>query len=218
MGVAVRTPPRGTFLSRMPLGAVRVLEDGLAGTDPQAPGVAGPKDLALAFRDLRVARTGRAGRAGTRSRMYLLDDLVPPTGVPGQVRVADEGDLDLLMDWFLAFTREAGEPTPSDLRGGVNLTLRNGGLHLWTESGTPVAMAGFVGPAAGVARIGPVFTPQEHRRRGYGAAITAATCVAALERSLDVMLYTDLDHPWSNSMYQKIGFEAIGDVDEYLFG
>ena len=51
-----------------------------------------------------------------------------------------------------------------------------GRMYLW-EDGVPVAMAGWGGPTPGGARIGYVYTPPEHRGRGYASA-----CVADLSQ------------------------------------
>jgi predicted GNAT family acetyltransferase len=71
-------------------------------------------------------------------------------------------------------------------------------------------MAMLRAPAAGVSRIGPVFTPQNARGRGYGSAVTAAAADCALEAGVDdVVLFADLANPTSNGIYQGIGFEAV---------
>ena len=64
-------------------------------------------------------------------------------------------------------------------------------------------------PAAGVSRIGPVFTPRSSRGRGYGSAVTAAAAHLARRGGVDdVVLFADLANPTSNAIYQRIGFEA----------
>jgi uncharacterized protein len=56
------------------------------------------------------------------------------------------------------------------------------------------------------------------RNRGY-----AASCVATLTKlMLDsgkkfCCLYTDLANPTSNSIYQKIGYQPICDVQDWVF-
>ncbi|MEV4678910.1 GNAT family N-acetyltransferase, partial [Actinomadura sp. NPDC049382] len=63
-----------------------------------------------------------------------------------------------------------------------------------------------------VARIAPVYTPDEHRRRGYGAAVTAAATRAALDVGAeDVVLFTDLANPTSNGVYRRIGYRPVED-------
>jgi predicted GNAT family acetyltransferase len=66
--------------------------------------------------------------------------------------------------------------------------------------------------------VAPVYTPPEHRRRGYGAAVTAACAADALARDADhVVLFTDRTNATSNSVYQRIGFERIAERDVIRF-
>jgi predicted GNAT family acetyltransferase len=83
---------------------------------------------------------------------------------------------------------------------------------LWEVDGAPVSMAMLRVPAAGVSRIGPVFTPRDKRGHGYGSAVTAAAAqLAHRSGTPDVVLFADLANPTSNAIYQRIGFEAVGD-------
>ena len=67
-------------------------------------------------------------------------------------------------------------------------------------------------PSSGVSRIGPVFTPRSERGRGYGSAVTAAAADLARRGGVDeVVLFADLANQTSNGIYQRIGFEAVGD-------
>jgi predicted GNAT family acetyltransferase len=64
-----------------------------------------------------------------------------------------------------------------------------------------------------VTRVGPVFTAPEHRRRGYGGAVTAAVSTLLLERGSKVMLYADAANPTSNGVYRRLGYELL---DEFV--
>ncbi|NEA23957.1 GNAT family N-acetyltransferase, partial [Actinomadura bangladeshensis] len=56
------------------------------------------------------------------------------------------------------------------------------------------------------------YTPAEHRRRGYGAAVTAAATTGALDAGADdVVLFTDLANPTSNGVYRRIGYRPVQD-------
>jgi predicted GNAT family acetyltransferase len=106
---------------------------------------------------------------------------------------------------------EAGLP-PTELRAVARRQIEDGRLWLWHEpAGRPVALAGRSVVAAGVARIGPVYTPPRHRRRGYGSAVTAAVTADALDRAGRVVLFTDLANPTSNAIYQRLGYRPVSD-------
>jgi len=65
---------------------------------------------------------------------------------------------------------------------------------------------------AGTVRIGPVYTPPEHRRRGYASAAVAAASRQALARGASrCMLFTDLANPTSNKIYAAVGFRRFAD-------
>ena len=83
---------------------------------------------------------------------------------------------------------------------------------LWDDDGAPVSMAMLRAPAAGVSRIGPVFTP----RTGVAAATARPSpprprIWRAASGTADVVLFADLANPTSNAIYQRIGFEAVVD-------
>ena len=73
-------------------------------------------------------------------------------------------------------------------------------------------MAGLTRAVAGMARIGPVYTPPALRGRGYAGAATAAVSQAALDAGTrEVVLYTDLANPVSNALYERLGYRPVED-------
>ena len=96
--------------------------------------------------------------------------------------------------------------------------IAGGLVWIWHDDG-PVAMAAFTPAVAGVSRIGAVFTPDEHRRRGYAAACTAAVTQAALDAGADrCILYTQLGNPQSNAIYRRLGYRPVQELIHYAFG
>ena len=69
-----------------------------------------------------------------------------------------------------------------------------------------------VTPGAVVARVGPVYTPPEHRGKRYGSAVTAAVVEHLLPEVDAIMLYTDASNPTSNAIYERIGFHHVDDI------
>ena len=216
----LQTPPYPILLTVLPPGAAVALAAELAGRGHHPPGVNAAPGPAAEFAAAWNERTGRASSVGMRMRLYALDRLVPPDPAPpGRARIALEADRDLLVAWLDAFHDEAGPPGPRETQQVVDDRLGFGGLALWEHAGTPVSLAGRTRPAAGLARVGPVYTPPELRGRGFGGAVTAAVTQAALDSGAEgVMLFTDLANPTSNTLYQRLGFHPVTDWVVLKFG
>lgn len=79
-----------------------------------------------------------------------------------------------------------------------------------------VHVTGVNPPSFGVARIGPVYTPAEHRGRGYASAAVAAVSRRLLADGSRVCLFTDQANPTSNKIYQQLGFRPVVDMANLL--
>ena len=185
------------------------------------PGATGPIEPAHAFARAWCERHGLTSQVAVAERIYRLERVRPPRGVPGQVRIATTNDRDLLVDWADAFLAEALERrTPEEAAILVDRSFRAGTRtwYLWEVGGRPVSVAASAGPTPNGIRIGPVYTPTEQRRHGYASAVTAAASQAELDRGRRfIFLFTDLANPTSNKIYQQIGYEAVIDVDQLAF-
>jgi predicted GNAT family acetyltransferase len=146
-------------------------------------------------------------------RLYRLGRLTPPEPAPdGAPRVAGDRDRDLLIEWFEAFAREVNDPSGQDHAVAVDDRLSYGGVTVWETAGAPVSLAGVTRVTRGMARVAPVYTPPPLRGRGYAGAVTAAVSQGALDAgATEVVLYTDLANPTSNSLYQHLGYRAVED-------
>src|SRR6266700_1215494 len=197
----LQTPPRPMLLTALPGESAgqlaRALADrgaALADRGAALSGVNGPEAdvtaLAAVWRDL----TGASGRTHQRQRLYRLGALVPPEPAPdGTARLATVADAAAAGSWYAAFAAETGQVEAVD------------------DVVTDVL--------AGVARVGPVYTPPGRRDSGYGGAVTAAISELALSRGAEsVILFTDLANPASNSLYRKLGYEAVEDRMVVVFG
>jgi predicted GNAT family acetyltransferase len=63
-----------------------------------------------------------------------------------------------------------------------------------------------------------VYTPAEHRARGYGSAVTAAATQDVLDDRAIPVLFTDLANPTSNAIYQRLGYRPVGDYVSVAVG
>lgn len=209
VGAALRTAPYKLLLGPMAPEAADALADDVVALGEVPPGLVGPTPVAR-----RVAEgAGWTTSIATQERILVLEALVPPVGVPGSVRPASDVDLDLGAAWMEQFAIDAGTFLP-DPRASFEARLA--GNRFWVVDGEPVSFAGHAPlvEAGGVvvARVGPVYTPAEHRRRGYGAAVTAAVTAELLEVADVVMLFTDAANPTSNGVYERLGYRVVGEV------
>ncbi|MCX4680696.1 GNAT family N-acetyltransferase [Streptomyces sp. NBC_01433] len=201
-GTLVWTPPYPPMLGRVAPEAIGPLADALGPTSINA--------------DRASAEALAAGWPGHRvdmeQRLYRLGELVPPSPAPpGRARAATAADRDLLVAWHLAFAEQVGQPGTHAERL-VDERTADGGLTLWEKDGVPVSMAGISPLIAGAVRVAAVYTPAEHRGRGYAAAVTAEVGRAARAAgAAEVLLFTNLANPTSNGVYRRIGFEPVSD-------
>ena len=209
-GAFMHTPPFPAQLTALPGAAVDPLAELLADFPRRLAGVSAAGRLAEAFAAAWCARRDAIAEIALRLRLYRLATLREPEPAPtGRADLATVAEEALVRDWFDAFARETGALL------GASRTLPErlaaGSLTLWRDArGTPVALAGFSREVDGARRIGPVFTVEEHRRHGYGGAVTAAACGRALDRgTAQLLLYADIDNPTSNTLYRRLGFEPV---------
>ena len=217
-GVVGMTPPFDLLLPEVPAGAMGSLVDALRDACVRVPGVRGRPELVADFSARWRSETAVVVTGGERERLYRLDGLTPPSGVEGEARRATVEDIDLVTEYWVAFSTESGlrrANAGSLVRGRVEAGL----VWLWERDGDVVSMAARNAIAAQVARVGPVYTPPANRRCGYAAAVTSACSQDALDSGAsDVVLFTDLANPTANSVYQSIGYRAVSDFETISFG
>ena len=223
VGAAIRTAPHNLVLSETnDLAAIEPLvRDVLAAVDT-LPGVLGPGTAASAFVREWCGRAGGSATLTMANRIYRASRSMPPSGVAGEMRPYREDDHELTIRWFDAFVEEALPEEAASESSEALLRRRmddpDGGLRFWEDRGSPVSLAGFGSRTPNGIRVGPVYTPPESRGRGYASALVAGMTATLLEgEHRFCFLFTDLANPTSNGIYQRIGYEAVTDVDQYAF-
>ncbi|MGI8665027.1 MAG: GNAT family N-acetyltransferase [Jatrophihabitans sp.] len=213
-GAVSMTPPYGILLAELPEASEVDLVAELRALDVPVPDVAGADADVARFVACWTAGGGPGTEVIMRQRLYQLAELRPPQPAPaGSARPAGPGDLGLVLDWMLEFQQEAEPRAVAPSRPMYQRRIELGLLWLWMDAGgNPVSVAGRNATVAGTARLGPVYTTPRFRRRGYGAAATAACSQDALARGAEqVVLFTDLANPTSNAIYQRLGYLAVED-------
>jgi predicted GNAT family acetyltransferase len=216
VGIVLHTPPYPYAVALRPDRSATELAQAAVGAGVEIGDLTGPSTLAGA---LATAWAGLVGGVATRlMAMHLLRciEVVPPHEPPsGRCRKAAIEDLELVLAFTGAFRREAlpNEHEDEEERAArVARRLRGEhGIHLW-EDEEVVSIAAIGMPADGVERIASVYTPPVLRGRGYASALVAALTQDAFARGCSsVQLNTDVDNPTSNAIYERLGYERVGE-------
>jgi GNAT superfamily N-acetyltransferase len=219
VAVAMRTHPDAPyagFAPGMPVAAVDALTRALAERGERVAAWNGNLESARAL----CVASGAVGRleVAMHLRMFEAHRVIWPTRPAGSLRQATEADEAVIVEFLRGFNRDAElqggrEPNPlwapnlDDLRSAV----RRRGMWLWEVGGVPVHLTGVNRPMFGVARIGPVFTPADHRGHGYASWIVAELTQQVLDAGARPCLYTDQANPVSSLVYERIGYEPVHD-------
>lgn len=227
-GAGMRTataPPYPPYLLQMPREAARELGRALAERGERVDRINGVLESAVPCAEAIAELTGRVARVAEHSRLFECTEVVTPSAPPGRLRHATEAEAPLCLAWFAGFMAAANEQAgkPADARTEVVFhdlddilrRIRAGTVYLWeNETGQVVHLSAVNGPSFGVSRIGPVFTPKEHRGRGYASAALAQLTAQILETGARACLFTDQANPTSNAIYQALGYQRVSDTGE----
>lgn len=190
------------------------------------PSVLGPSELASSFAHLWASAVNLEHVYGIRQRLYQCTQATLPASMPdGRLIFAPPEDRELLSRWVLAFYQEALPDEAGDLTAAqiiIDRIMGNNDLYIWQADSNgqtqAVSMAARARPTIHGIAINLVYTPPEHRRKGYASA-----CVAHLTKLLlssgwnFCSLFTDRDNSTSNHIYQDIGYTPVTDFDEFRF-
>jgi GNAT superfamily N-acetyltransferase len=222
IGAASWTPPHNLLVSSMPPEAAQSLVaaaiERATALGIRPGGVVGP---AASARALAAAWTAATDDTIAVDRPILLNELGSLTEVarpPGERRRGVADDALVIAAWLEDFSSEIDHIAPANSRAIADHMVESGHMDLWIANGETVCMVGHR-VAAGVARIGPVYTPPEHRNHGYARRLTYEVTAGALQLPgvARAMLFTDAANPVSNSIYRQAGYEPRGEHVEIDF-
>ena len=218
-GMMMRTAPHKLVLSPMPRDALDPAVDAVLQRDPGIPGVSGPHDLAHSFLTRFIQVSGRALRVEVERAIlvYVLGSLIVPAPSSGFWRAGEQDDFELLLTWWNGFADDT-DVERHGFEESVRPSLRDGRMYLWIDADRPVCAVSHslavTTPSGSVARIGPVYTPPEERRRGYASQLTAAVSSRLRQRGHGLMLFTDAANATSNGVYTRLGYQKVDELVE----
>jgi GNAT superfamily N-acetyltransferase len=221
---AMRTAPFGEFpayLMPMSDDAAVLLARTLLDRDEPVLGANGALPAVQVFCEEMAAATGKQATVGQHTRLFELGELKEPAEVSGRLRPATVDEQELVTGWYDAFMVDADEqagrapgsspheaPEPAEMRRRIE----SGRIFVWEVDGVPVHVTAATMPAFGVSRVGPVYTPREHRGHGYASRAVYEVSRLLRQSGDRPCLFTDQDNPTSNKIYEALGYEPLVDM------
>ena len=133
----------------------------------------------------------------------------------------------MLVRWRVAYNEEAMgiEPSPQAEAQARDIVeekmLRQGDRNGWVledAQGRLVSMTTMNASIPAIVQIGGVYTPPEHRGRGYGRAVVAGQLQEARAQGVErAILFTDQENRPARKTYEALGFRPIGHYGLVLF-
>jgi hypothetical protein len=226
VGAALQTPPHNLVLAKPSDEVVLgVLAQAILGAGVRLPGVSGARPEVSAFADRWVEIAGGAWSPRVEMGVYALRSVLPTTIATGGSRLATVGERDLLVGLVETFLDEAAAKLirdPDATRRTIEARLGSapdvGGFWLWEREGAIVCISGHGGTTPRGIRIGPVYTPPEHRGRGYATSLVSEQSAWMLAHGRRFcFLFTDLANSTSNAIYRRIGYEQVCEAADLAF-
>jgi GNAT superfamily N-acetyltransferase len=224
VSTAMRTAPFGdypAYLMPMSDDAAVLLARTLLDRDEPVLGANGALPAVQVFCEEMAQATGRRAAVERHTRLFELGQLKEPAETAGRLRPARLEEQELVTSWYDAFMDDADEqagrpagssvheaPEPDEMRRRIE----SGQIFVWEVDGVPLHVTAATEPAFGVSRVGPVYTPREHRGHGYASRAVYEVSRLLVERGARACLFTDQANPTSNKIYEALGYERLVDM------
>jgi acetyltransferase (GNAT) family protein len=138
-----------------------------------AQGIVGADQTAHWFVEHAIAM-GAEFEIPIPQRIHVLSDPPRYPGIPGSPRAVSAADAPLLLEWLVAFDKEAVPHDPPPDPAHVERAAGTGRYLFWTVDGEPVAMAAIARRLRRTGAVSSVYTLPRQRGLGYAGSVTAA--------------------------------------------
>lgn len=214
LAACLMTPPHPlqVILFKESAGVEKALAPHLNQNAQEISGVIGDKEAASRFAEAWTVETGATVSLHMDEGLYRIDAVARNLGKsPGNWRVANKRDAELLEAWYLLFEKDTGIGASSHKEASMKIEqfLDDKEVYVWEDGGETVSCMKKSRPSKHGITVSFVFTPEKHRKKGYARTLVAEVTEELLLEFDFVMLYTDLKNPTSNKIYTEIGYEKI---------
>ncbi|MFI8687420.1 GNAT family N-acetyltransferase [Rossellomorea sp. NPDC077527] len=219
VGSFIMTPPHylvGTLKVEEEeiLGIVQRLKTFCDALNIAVPGFVSEKETASQLTNAWCRLTGKGFKVRMNQRVYQLNRVNDITLSKGRMVPVYTDQEELLARWISGFVADT-EVTPmsdEDARKRAKDMIENESyVFFWEVDGQPVSMARAARRTENGITVNFVYTPSEHRKKGYASSVVAELSRLLLKDHSFCSLYTDLDNPTSNKIYMEIGYKPVCD-------
>jgi uncharacterized protein len=215
VGAAVWTPPHDVVATRLPAGTAELLAEECGRAGWPIGGASGPDSSGYELAEALARLTHATVRVRMRHRVYELSHVEAVPRAAGAMRPATVADLDLVADWYATFAQEVNLAHAMSPLDWASATIASGSAFLWAD-GAVCCLACLSRETPNGRAIGPVYTPQGERRRGYATSLVAELARHVLAGGKRfACLFTDDANATSNHIYEAIGFRFVCRFDAY---
>ena len=212
----LKTQPAKIILSKaasLSHGELQLIAEQMHQSFQSIPGLIGDRKLIVELAGYLSKLRGVTATVEMNQGLYKLEKVKWKIVSKGKLRALKEQEHGLVKEWVYQFCKDVNLPiTMDEADAKADDLIRKGSLMGWDVDGEIVSMANTSRPTKRNINVNFVYTPINHRKKGY-----ASDCVAALSQMMldqgyqTTSLYTDLSNPTSNKIYQEIGYELVAD-------
>lgn len=177
-------------------------------------GAVGNPALVESYTALAMPRFGLENTFTMNQGIYECREVDPTWLGRGTIRPVTMAEIERLTDWMIAFHIESlnQEPLRSETRDKLQTDIENGLYYFYEEDEQVLSTLATARPMVNGISVNMVYTPPEYRKKGYATSSVAQLTQKLLNDGWQfTALFTDLDNPTSNSIYQKIGYRRVGE-------
>lgn len=219
----LQTPPNNWILGDVENIGTNVIHEMvlfLHNNQYDVPGVIGPAKQVDEFVKKWQALTSNQLELHMNQFIYQLDKVRITPNKNGKLIKATSEHESTIAKWLYFFGQEAKMSiTKERAKEMAKSYITNQSVYLWEVEGQPVSMVNNSRRTKNGVTVNAVYTPDEHKRKGYATNAVAALSQKLLDTGFQFCsLYTDAANPTSNNIYKKIGYYETGTSVVYKLG
>ncbi len=202
------------------LAAIQFLVDYLQKEEVSLRGINANNKISSEFIQCYSEKSGCTFKEYLSMDIMELRELNNSVKLPqGSFRTAKLKDMDLLIDWYSKFAKEALNEEISIEKAKVylNSKVESQCLYIFEDKAhKPMAMAAATRQLTNGVSVSLVYSSKEARGRGYGLAVVYNLSKEYLGRGNKFCsLFVDKKNPVSNGVYKKLGYKILEDNYDY---